>query len=324
MMEQVYKNVYRNEIPLPNNPLRAINSYIILSEDRNLIIDSGFDTEECRQAFMNGIEELGLDLNKTDLLVTHLHADHSGLAAVLSKQGFRVYSGETDGNMINKMATAEYWNTFNDYKKLFSLTQDNINFDDHPGYKFSPKEPVDFILLHENDEINIGEFSFKVVNIPGHTPGHIGLYEEEHKLFFCGDHILGKITPNIAFWGFEYGDMLEVYLKNLRKIYDYDINYLFPAHRFIIKDHKTRINELISHHESRLDEVMNIIKEEKKTVRDTAASMHWELRYDKWEDFPNPQKWFASGEAMSHLEHLLYMGKVERTEENGVLYYKLK
>lgn len=118
--------------------------------------------------------------------------------------------------------------------------------------------------------------------------------------------------------------MLEVYLKNLRKIYNYDINYLFPAHRFIIKNHKTRINELISHHENRLNEVMDIIKEEKKTVRDTAASMHWELRYDKWEDFPNPQKWFASGEDMSHLEHLLYMGKVERTEENGVLYYKLK
>lgn len=324
MVEQVYKNIYRNEIPLPNNPLRALNSYIILSEDRNLIIDSGFNREECRQAFMNGIEELGLDLNKTDLLVTHLHADHSGLAAVLSKQGFKVYSGEIDGNMINKMATEEYWKNFNNYKKLFSLTQDNINFDDHPGYKYCPKEPVDFELLHENDEINIGEFNFKVINIPGHTPGHIGLYEEKHKLFFGGDHVLGRITPNIAFWGFQYGDMLEVYLQNLRKIYDYDINYLFPAHRFIIKDHKARIDELISHHESRLDEVMNIIKDKKQTVRDTAAAMHWELRYDKWEDFPNPQKWFAAGEAMSHLEHLLYMGKAERTEEDGVLYYKLK
>ena len=46
---------------------------------------------------------------------------------------------------------------------------------------------------------------------------------------------------------------------------------------------------------SRLDEVMNIIKDERKTVRDTAAAMHWELRYNRWEDFPNPQKWFAAG-----------------------------
>ena len=104
-------------------------------------------------------------------------------------------------------------------------------------------------MLHEDDEIKLGEFTFKVINVPGHTPGHIGLYEEKHKLFFGGDHILGRITPNIAFWGFQYGDMLEVYLENLRKIYDYDINYYIPAHRFIIKDHKSRINELISHHE---------------------------------------------------------------------------
>ncbi|WP_291578986.1 hypothetical protein [Clostridium sp. UBA6640] len=115
---------------------------------------------------------------------------------------------------------------------------------------------------------------------------------------------------------------MEVYLKNLRKIYNYDINYLFPAHRFIIKDHKIRINELISHHENCLNEVMDIIKEEKKTVRDTATSMHWELRYDKWGYFPNPQNWFALGEAMSHLEHLLYMGKLK--EQKKMEFYTIR
>lgn len=60
------------------------------------------------------------------------------------------------------------------------------------------------------------------------------------------------------------------------------------------------------------------------TVRDTAAKMHWNLKINEWSEFPNPQKWFASGEAMSHLEHLYSIGDAERTNENGVLYYKLK
>jgi len=52
--------------------------------------------------------------------------------------------------------------------------------------------------------------------------------------------------------------------------------------------------------------------------------MHWELRYDKWEYFPKTQKWFASAEAESHLEHLACIGDAEKTEEDEILYYELK
>lgn len=322
MLTKVYKNIYKQEIPLPNNPLRAINSYIITSKDKNLIIDSGFNTPECKKAFMEGISELNLDLNKTYLLITHLHSDHSGLAASLNKEGVKVYSGETDGKMINKMSGQSYWDNFETYKTMFDLKKDNISFNDHPGYKYCPKEPIDFIPLIEGDTINIGDYNFQVVDIPGHTPGHIGLYEKNHKIFFCGDHILDRITPNIAFWGFEK-DILSVYFDSLNKIYDYDIEHLFSAHRNLIPDHKVRIKELLSHHDSRLKEILQIIKD-KKTVRDTAADMHWELSYDCWEDFPSPQKWFASGEVMAHLEHLVSIGKAEKTETNGILYYKSK
>lgn len=324
MIEKVYHNIYKNEVPLPNNPLRALNSYIILSEDRNLIIDTGFNRAECREALFNGIKELGIDLNKTDLLVTHLHADHSGLAAALNKEGVKIYAGKIDGEMINKMTLAAYWEKFKDYGKIFGLQKDNMSFDDHPGYKYCPKEPVEFVPLKEGDTLDIGDYSFEIIDIPGHTPGHIGLYEKKHKIFFCGDHVLDRITPNIAFWGFEYDDILSVYFNSLKKVYEYDIDHLFSAHRNIVKDHKKRINELLAHHEKRLNEILEIIKDDKKTVRDTAANMHWELRYDSWEDFPNPQKWFASGEAMSHLEHLVAIGKANKTSDKDVLYYELK
>jgi glyoxylase-like metal-dependent hydrolase (beta-lactamase superfamily II) len=323
MAVQVYPNIYKHEIPLPKNPLKAVNSYIILSKDRNLIIDTGFNIPTCKDALMEGIEELGIDLNKTDLLVTHLHSDHSGLAAALNKEGARVYAGKIDGRMINEMSGPAYWQRFEEYKEIFDLGQDKISFDDHPGYKYCPKESIEFMPLQEGDTINMGDYSFEIVDIPGHTPGHIGLYETQHKLFFCGDHILDKITPNIAFWGFDQ-DILAVYFNSLKKVYTYDIDYLFTAHRNVIRNHQKRIDELLHHHENRLKEIIEILKDGKKTVRDTAASMHWELRYDRWEDFPNPQKWFAAGEAMSHLEHLTSIGVVEKISENGVLYYQLK
>lgn len=322
-LEEIYPDIYRLEIPLPNNPLRSLNSYVIKSEGSSLIIDTGFNSDECRKAFMEGMEKLGIDLGAAELLITHLHSDHCGLAAAIKGRGAAVYAGEADGRTINEMAGLQYWNKFDSYKRVLDLEKDGVSFDDHPGYRYCPKEPVEFIALREGDRLDIGRYSFKVVDIPGHTPGHIGLYEEKHRLFFCGDHILDRITPNITFWGFEQ-DILAVYFESLRKVYDYEIDYLLTAHRSIVRDHRRRIAELFEHHRKRLKEIEEIISHKPVSVRDTAAAMHWELKYSSWEEFPNPQKWFAAGEAMSHLEHLYLTGKADRISIDGILYYKLK
>lgn len=323
MIEEIYPDIFKLEIPLLNSPLRALNSYLIKSEDRSLIIDTGFNTEEGRQILWAGLGEIGADIGSSDLLVTHHHADHTGLSAALSREGAIVYSGETDGRMINEMTGLKEWTKLDGFIKIFDLEKDEVSYADHPGYRHCSKEPVKFRFVREGDRIAVGRYSFEIIDIPGHTPGHIGLYESKHKIFFCGDHILDKITPNIAFWGFDQ-DILAVYFDSLRKIREYDIDYLMTAHRNIIRDHKKRIDELLTHYKKRLEEVEKIILNGPITVRDTAASMHWEIKCNSWEDFPKPQKWFAASEAMSHLEHLYCTGKAERTAVEGILQYKLK
>lgn len=320
MITEVYPNIFKNEIPLPKNPLKAINSYIIVSENRNLIIDTGFNTAECQTELMRGLEELNIDLKITDLLITHMHTDHSGLAPFLKKQGVQaVYFSQTDGDLFNQTSKRDsFYHTLN---QIFGFDIDNsLSF----GKEFGTRlvEPLEFIPLFEGNEIIVGDYCFKVVDIPGHTPGHIGLYEKKHRLFFCGDHILDEITPNISFWGFEQ-DILATYMTSLNKLYDYDIDYLFTAHRKIIRDHKKRILELLDHHEERLEEVLMILRGGKKTASGMAALMHWDMSHKRWEDFPHSQKWFASGEALSHLEHLVHLGLVEQIETSGTVLFGL-
>ena len=321
MITEVYPNIFKNEIPLPNNPLKAINSYIVLSENRNLIIDTGFNTAECQTELMRGLEEINIDLAKTDLLITHMHMDHSGLAPFLKKQGVQsVYFSQIDGDIFNQTSKRDrFYQTMN---LLLGFKSDNtLKFGKQFGAK--PVEPLEFIPLSEGNKVVLGDYCFEVVNIPGHTPGHIGLYERKHQLFFCGDHILEPITPNITFWGFEQ-DILATYMQSLNKVYEYEIDYLFTAHRKIIRNHKKRIKELLGHHEERLQEIMTLLKDGKKTASEMAALMHWDLSHKSWKDFPHSQKWFASGEALSHLEHLLYLGLVEREDKDGMLIYRLK
>lgn len=263
MITEVYPNIFKNEIPLPKNPLKAINSYIIISENRNLIIDTGFNTAECQTELMRGLEELNIDLKKTDLLITHMHTDHSGLAPVLKKHGVQaIYFSQADGDLFNQTSKRDsFYQTLN---QIFGFKSDNsLSFGKEFGTRLT--EPLEFIPLFEGNEVVLGDYCFEVVDIPGHTPGHIGLYERKHRLFFCGDHILDEITPNITFWGFEQ-DILATYLNSLNKVYEYEIDYLFTAHRKIIRDHQKRIIELLGHHEERLKEILTILRDGKMTA----------------------------------------------------------
>ena len=67
MTEEVLANLYKIEIPLPRNPLKALNSYAIKSPERNLIIDTGWNQQECMDAMQVGLKELEIDIRENRL-----------------------------------------------------------------------------------------------------------------------------------------------------------------------------------------------------------------------------------------------------------------
>jgi len=76
MIENILANLYRIEIPLPKSPLKALNSNVIKNSERNLVIDTGWNQEECMNAMQSGLKQLGVEIRKTDFFITHLHLDH--------------------------------------------------------------------------------------------------------------------------------------------------------------------------------------------------------------------------------------------------------
>jgi len=64
MVEEVVPNLYRIEVPLPGSPLKSVNSYVFKSKERNLIVDTGLNREECRQAMEAGLREVGVELRR--------------------------------------------------------------------------------------------------------------------------------------------------------------------------------------------------------------------------------------------------------------------
>jgi glyoxylase-like metal-dependent hydrolase (beta-lactamase superfamily II) len=62
MVDEILANLYKIEIPLPKNPLKTLNSYVIRNSERNLIVDTGWNQEECMNAMQAGLRELGVEL----------------------------------------------------------------------------------------------------------------------------------------------------------------------------------------------------------------------------------------------------------------------
>jgi glyoxylase-like metal-dependent hydrolase (beta-lactamase superfamily II) len=149
-----------------------------------------------------------------------------------------------------------------------------LNVNNHPGYNQRGRRVIDHHIVTAGDIINVGEYSFEVVDLAGHTPGQIGLYEKRHKLLFCGDHILNKITPNITFWGDDF-DALGVYLDKLKDVRKMDVKILFTAHRAGVDSHVERIDQLLAHHQRRLDLCIKILKEKPSTVFEVASKLNW-------------------------------------------------
>jgi len=327
MVEEILPHLYRTEIPLPKSPLKAVNSYLVEDRGRFLIIDTGMNREECMRPMLSTLEELNVDLDKTDFFITHLHADHLGLVGNLATETSKIYFSAMEASIVSfegNKAEERFMELFPFYIS-HGFPEDEIKkaLQNHPGYRYSPRRKLEFTVVREGDTIDIGDYSFRCIETPGHSPGHMCLYEASKKILISGDHILFDITPNITCWP-ELENALKDYLASLEKVYPLEVNLVLPGHRNIWNDHRGRIRELQEHHKSRLAETVAALEEGDKTAWEVAPCITWDIDVSSWELFPPVQKWFAIGETIAHLNYLEGDGTIRRKTEDGKVLFSLE
>ena len=322
MIDEIMKGLYRIVVPLPNSPLKDLNSYVVKGQNRNLIIDTGFNRSVCFDAMQQGLAELEIDLHKTDFMLTHMHADHTGLVSRLATETSKIFFSRIDSQVFDEDNS---WQPLIDFAKINGFPADELQkaLNSHPGFKYSPETKPVFTLIDDGDIIECGAYRLQCIATPGHTQGHICLYDENHRIFFSGDHILFDITPHIESWDYSVNSLAD-YLASLDKIYPLPVDLVLPGHRNFFPEMKDRIDALKAHHGERADEVVAVLGKSSLNAYEIAAGMTWDIDCETWEDFPIAQKWFATGEAIAHLRYLEGEGRISRNAEQEIVTFSAK
>ncbi len=167
------------------NPFQE-NTYVIYNENNSaIIIDPGMYTPQDFDTFFNFIDSAKL---KPELLLgTHTHIDHVfGNAQVLRKYNIPYGFHLKDKPVFDASVSAA---------AMYGLQ-----------YEKSP-EPSFFI--DENEDIILGSDRLKVFLTPGHSPGSVCFYNEEHKFVISGDVLFQMSIGRSDFPGGDHDTLIQ-------------------------------------------------------------------------------------------------------------------
>ena len=312
----VCPGLYRVRVPLPHNPLRALNSYFILGDETTTIVDVGFNHPDCEQALDDALTALGRSWDSVEILLTHSHPDHTGNLDRICRDNMRVYANLHSFQEVENLQAMEEKVFGPLLLKAATPQQSGLSFEKgkprlHVSAELLPLQSKPHVTyLREGDVFRAGAFEFLVIETPGHDSWHICLYEPQRKLMIIGDHVLERITPSVSSW-FPAYNALEEFLASLGKMYSYDVDVVLPAHGAPFTDLRGRVMYLIEHHEERLQEVYDLVAAGHSDI--VSISSHAKWRYDNWREWPLDQKFFSMGETMAHLVYLVCEGKIKQT-----------
>lgn len=314
-------NIYRMPVPVPF-PMKYIYCYLVKGQNGWTLIDTGFNYSEARQFWHDALTELSIQPKEIKTIyLTHFHPDHLGLAGWMQElTGAPVFIGSIELERLNATWGPESTH-LEDMHSMCTHHGVPEDLTEQIIFQLSKMKthvtPLPELTKIDTPTITIGDQEWQVIHTPGHSDGHLCFYEPKSKRIFVGDHILDKITPNISLWPGCHPNPLEEYMESLKKIAELDIERTFPAHGKVIENVHKRIEQILVHHEERLNDMAHLVKEGKTAYQvANEAFNHRELNAHQWR--------FALAETLAHLEYLYIAGRIEKREENKLIYYSQK
>ena len=328
-MTEVTPGIHWLKLPITirDTSLTHVNAYLVQGDDGYLLVDAGWNTSEVFDSLQKQLAEIGAEIKDiSQIVVTHIHPDHYGLAGRIKQlANAKLALHDVEKGLI----ASRYINTNKLLEQIARwLDINGVPPDELPHIRDATLGLEQFVTpaypdvtLHGGETISTGMFTFQVLWTPGHSAGHICLYEPEKKVLISGDHILPKITSNISRHPQSGENPLGRYLNSLNSLKQLDIELILPGHESPFAELEPRIDELIQHHEQRNLEILATTKGEPKTAYQIVKELTWGGGTG-WQDMPFFHKRLAIFETLAHLELMTINGQTGKLSRDSIIYYR--
>ena len=329
-MKEIIPGIYLLTLTLSGFAPGSVNTYLVETDDGFLTIDTGWDSPPSFHSLEGQLAEIGARFTDIkQVIVTHCHIDHLGMI-VRYKQSHnaKIYFHEDERELIKIRFTGG--------DNLLPLTDKFLQSHGFPASELPPPEillpvpdnlaaiPAD-VLLHGEEEIPAGKYRLRVIPTPGHTQGHIALYEPNEKLLFSGDVLLPTIATNAALHIQHLVNPLQQYLNSLHALKGLDVALVLPGHEQPFSNHRARIEELFRLYRKKEKEIWDAVNgDQPKTAFEVSRILSWSprTRTDNWPGLSGWDKRFAVLQTIAYLETLRFNHKLERSRKSGIYYYR--
>jgi glyoxylase-like metal-dependent hydrolase (beta-lactamase superfamily II) len=320
---EVLPGVFRIPLPLPGDHLKAVNVYAIADGDQAVLIDAGWALAQAQDVLAAGLGSIGFGLRDVrEFLVTHAHRDHYTQAVAIRRElGTRISLGEGERATLAAV-------------RAFAADEDFV----HPDAArlqlagasdlarqiadWKPRSEVDIWAdpdrwLTDAVELPLQTRTLRVIATPGHTRGHVVFHDPLHDALFAGDHVLPHITPSIGVEMDRPPSPLRDYLGSLALIRALPDARLLPAHGPVTGSVHERIDELLAHHEERLDATAAVVDDGAATAFECANALSWTRRGRSFAELDLFNQILAVQETMAHLVVLVERGWLREDRVEG-------
>nr|WP_305794608.1 MBL fold metallo-hydrolase [Halomarina rubra] len=304
-----------------------MNNAYLLEGAVTTLVDTGIATPDTESDLRSGLADAGYEFADVDqVLVTHFHADHAGLAGAVRAAGdatVRVHEADAplvarDPDALAAMedeqrARLDRWGMPEDAQSEL------LGFLD--GSDGIGGDPTDVATFEDGDRFDAGDRTLEAVHLPGHSAGlcgfafdsdYAGLSADGRELF-SGDALLPYYTPNVGGADVRVDRPLASYLDTLTRIAEGQYARAWPGHRGPIVDPAGRARDIAVHHRERTGRVLSVLDEH-------GPADAWTVSAHLFGDLSSIHILHGPGEASAHLDHLTEGGVLTTTENSPVEY----
>jgi len=305
-------------VPTPYD-VGPANVYVLLADPITLF-DCGPNTPANENALMLGLARIGISPQQIgQIVLSHGHPDHFGMAPRIRElSGARVFIGRHDlpklGDASMLVATGKLLlQAGMPMDKLIEMGERERGLGDLrpevPG-----AEPLD-----GGEVLRFDGFELEVLHLPGHTAGHVCLFDRRSGVLFSGDTLLLDISPNPLLEPnpldpTERRRSLVEYLRSLDRLSALPLTRVFPGHGEPIEDPATLIADMRLHHRDRTEKLA--------TMLDDRGKSGWELATELFPTLEGFDNFLAVSEVVAHIDLLIEGGRAEQVVSGGIALYR--